>query len=124
MHVIKKVDRPRPARCATGPTKQDTTQALGEDIDRDVSYALQQVVQHGTGTNAQALGRPAAGKTGTATNDDGPRLLVVVRRATPRSSSTAVMYVRGDGNDQLDDGCAAPVRPYFGADYPTETWTA
>ena len=29
---------------------------------------MQQVVQVGTGTAALALGRPAAGKTGTATN--------------------------------------------------------
>ena len=39
--------------------------------DSDVSYALQQVVSDGTGTAALALGRPAAGKTGTATNGDG-----------------------------------------------------
>ena len=44
---------------------------IAEDIDRDVSYALQQVVKSGTGTAALALGRPAAGKTGTATNDKG-----------------------------------------------------
>ena len=50
--------------------KQDQ-RVLPEDIDRDVSYALQQVVKNGTGKNALALGRPAAGKTGTATNADG-----------------------------------------------------
>ncbi|MBI2243172.1 MAG: penicillin-binding protein, partial [Nocardioides sp.] len=45
--------------------------ATGEDVAADTSYALQQVVANGTGRNALALGRPAAGKTGTATNDDG-----------------------------------------------------
>jgi membrane peptidoglycan carboxypeptidase len=44
--------------------------------------------------------------------------------------STAVMYVRGDGNDNLN--CVQPTGkrcqpgylvPYFGAEYPTKTWT-
>ncbi len=34
--------------------------------------------------------------------------------------STAVMYVRGDGDDQLDGWLPS----YFGADYPADTWTA
>ena len=33
--------------------------------------------------------------------------------------ATAVMYVRGDGDDQLDGWLPS----YFGADYPAETWT-
>ena len=33
---------------------------------------------------------------------------------------TAVMYVRGDGNDALNGYMPS----YFGADYPTRTWTA
>ena len=34
--------------------------------------------------------------------------------------ATAVSYTRGDGNDPLD----GYLDTYFGADYPTETWTA
>ena len=34
--------------------------------------------------------------------------------------STAVMYVRGKGNEQLDGWLPS----YFGGDYPAETWTA
>ena len=34
--------------------KPHTTQAVDPDINSDVSYAMQQVVLHGTGTNAQA----------------------------------------------------------------------
>ena len=33
--------------------------------------------------------------------------------------ATAVMYVRGDGNGQLDGWLPS----YFGGDYPAETWT-
>ena len=40
---------------------------LGPNVDAELTYALQGVIQHGTGT-AAAIGRPAAGKTGTAEN--------------------------------------------------------
>ena len=92
--------------------------ALPEDVDRDVSWALEQVVKKGTGQNALALGRPAAGKTGTATNDKGDVSSSWFVGYTPQLS-TAVMYVRGDGNDALNGYMPS----YFGADYPTRTWT-
>jgi membrane peptidoglycan carboxypeptidase len=105
--------------------KPHTTQAIKPDIDRDVSYALQQVVLHGTGANAQAIERPAAGKTGTATNDNGDVSSSWFVGYTPQLA-TAVMYVRGDGDNALNDwlppynGAAG----YFGAGYPTATWAA
>jgi membrane peptidoglycan carboxypeptidase len=105
--------------------KPHTTQAIRPDIDRDVSYALQQVVLHGTGANAQAINRAAAGKTGTATNDNGDVSSSWFVGYTPQLA-TAVMYVRGDGDNALNDwlppynGAAG----YFGAGYPTATWAA
>jgi membrane peptidoglycan carboxypeptidase len=105
--------------------KPHTTQAVRGDIDRDVSYAMQQVVLHGTGRNALALDRPAAGKTGTATDDAGDVSSSWFVGFTPQLA-TAVMYVRGNGNGALDNwlppynGAAG----YFGAGYPTATWTA
>src|SRR4029079_2994635 len=102
---------------------------LPEDVDRDVSYALQQVVKAGTGQNALSLRRPAAGKTGTATNADGNVSSSWFVGYTPQLS-TAVMYVRGDGNDNLncvekrgEDCTPGYLVPYFGAEYPTKTWT-
>jgi membrane peptidoglycan carboxypeptidase len=105
--------------------KPHTTEAIKPDIDRDVSYALQQVVLHGTGVNAQQIDRPAAGKTGTATNDNGDVSSSWFVGYTPQLA-TAVMYVRGDGDNALNDylppynGAAG----YFGAGYPTATWAA
>jgi penicillin-binding protein 1A len=43
------------------------TRVLSPNVDAQLTYALQGVVEHGTGT-AAALGRPVAGKTGTAEN--------------------------------------------------------
>ena len=105
--------------------KPHTTQAVDPDVNADVSYAMQQVVLHGTGTNAQAVGRPAAGKTGTATNNLNQVSSSWFVGFTPQMS-TAVMYVRGDGDNQLD-GWLPPYNGaagYFGAGYPTATWAA
>ncbi|HJQ05805.1 MAG TPA: transglycosylase domain-containing protein [Nocardioides sp.] len=96
-----------------------THRAVSADIDADVTYAMQQVVQHGTGTAALALGRPAAGKTGTATNGLNQVSSAWFAGFTPQMS-TAVMYVRGKGNEQLDGWLPS----YFGAVYPAQTWTA
>jgi len=116
VHVIDKVvDR-------NGETlwsyKQATKPAISKDVAADTSYALQQVVKGGTGTAALALGRPAAGKTGTATNGKDQVSSAWFVGYTPQLS-TAVMYVRGTGNEQLDGWLPS----YFGADYPAHTWT-
>ena len=73
----------------------------------------------GSGTAALALDRPAAGKTGTATNDDGDVSSAWFTGYTPQLA-TSVMYVRGKGNEQLDGWLPS----YFGGAYPAETWTA
>ena len=96
-----------------------TTRALPEDINSDVSYALQQVVEEGTGAPAQALGRPAAGKTGTSTDAKGNIAGSWFVGYTPQMS-TAVMYVRGDGNDPLN----GYLEPFYGSEYPAKTWLA
>ncbi len=100
-------------------SKQSTTQAVSKDVAADTSYAMQQVVTSGTGQAALALERPAAGKTGTATNGLDQVSSAWFVGYTPQLA-TAVMYVRGKGNGQLDGWLPS----YFGADYPARTWTA
>jgi membrane peptidoglycan carboxypeptidase len=102
--------------------RETSTRAFSPALTSNVTYALQQVIKAGTGQNALALGRPAAGKTGTATaNFKGTERVSSSWFVgyTPQLS-TAVMYVRGDGNDPLD----GYLNPFFGANYPTQTWTA
>jgi membrane peptidoglycan carboxypeptidase len=115
-YAIAKVTDDKGRKRYQAPTR--TPRVLADDLDRDVSYALQQVVKAGTGKNALTLGRPAAGKTGTATNEAGDVSSSWFVGYTPQLS-TAVMYVRGDGNDALNGYLPS----YFGADYPTRTWT-
>ncbi|MBJ7529730.1 MAG: penicillin-binding protein, partial [Nocardioides sp.] len=116
VHLIEKVVSPTGDDYEwDGPTRR----ALDEDIAADVSYTMEQTVLEGTGATASNLGRPAAGKTGTATNDDDEVSSAWFVGFTPQLS-TAVMYVRGDGDDQLDGWLPS----YFGSDYPTDTWLA
>ena len=68
---------------------------------------------------ALCVGRPAAGKTGTATNEDGDVSSSWFVGYTPQVA-TAVMYVRGKGNEALNGFLPS----YFGANFPTYTWRA
>ena len=83
------------------------------------SYALQQVVESGSGTAALALGRPRPARPAPrpTTRATCPR---PGSPATPRSWPPAVMYVRGEGDEQLEGWLPS----YFGGAYPAETWTA
>ena len=92
---------------------------VSADISSDVSYALQQVAAVGSGTNANTIGRPVAGKTGTATNDDGNIRSSWFVGYTPQLS-TAVMYVRGKGQAPLDGFMPS----FYGGDYPARTWAS
>ena len=116
--TIKQVSRSSDGKVLYKAPKA-TNRVLSEDISSDVSYALQDVVKNGTGQNAQALGRPAAGKTGTATNADGDVSSSWFVGYTPQVA-TAVMYVRGKGNEALNGFLPS----YFGANFPTYTWRA
>ena len=71
--------------------------AVSDDISRDVTYALSNVVEQGTGTTVRTLDRPVAGKTGTKDVDDDITSAWFVGY-TPQIS-TAVMYVAGDGGN-------------------------
>ena len=102
----------------------DETQ--GSDIAADVTYAMQQVVQSGSGFEALALGRPVAGKTGTATVSNGDVSSSWFTGFTPQLA-TSVMYVRGKGTGKLDGWLPASSDGrdgYFGGNYPAKTWTS
>ena len=126
-------------RLRTKPKQRDDV--FGPDSDQvtaDVIDAMRGVVENGTGRAARALGRPAAGKTGTAAvegtdPETGERRSYNVSAwfagFTPQLS-TAVAFYR--------DGVTRPTPPpaeitldgvggmetFFGSGYPTRTWTA
>ncbi|AEW95504.1 MULTISPECIES: transglycosylase domain-containing protein [Streptomycetaceae] len=99
-----------------------TKQAFDPAIAGNVTDALQAVVQEGTGTAAKALGRPAAGKTGT-TDDNKSAWFTGY---TPELATSIGMY-------RMDDHATNPtfLKMYgvggldkiYGASFPTQIWT-
>jgi membrane peptidoglycan carboxypeptidase len=96
--------------------KKQLKPAFDKKVTADVTDAMTQVVENGTGTGAQALGRPAAGKTGTTSDN----LAVWFDGFTPQLSA-AVGIFQGDGTKTIK---VKHGREVTGAGYPVDIWTA
>ena len=94
---------------------------MSADVADDVTFALSNVVENGTGRSVQTLSRPVAGKTGTNGVTVGDKDIVNSSWFVgyTKQISTAVMFVAGDaGTASLDDfrrpgtapSSAAPIR--------------
>ncbi|HSN06027.1 MAG TPA: penicillin-binding transpeptidase domain-containing protein, partial [Candidatus Angelobacter sp.] len=95
-------------------------QAFTPDIADTVNFALQKVVTDGTGKAALALGRPAAGKTGT-TNDNKSALFAGY---TPQLAAAVMLVKDGkDGNPVSMSGVGG-LRTVTGGSFPARIWTA
>jgi membrane peptidoglycan carboxypeptidase len=97
------------------------TRVFPKDVMADATFALQQVVQHGTGTEALKLGRPAAGKTGTAALRPDTTTSAWFVGFTPQLCA-AVDFYKGTGKADLDG--VGGLSTFFGGAYPARIWTA
>jgi membrane peptidoglycan carboxypeptidase len=90
-----------------------------QEIADNVNFALQQVVNVGTGTTALGLGRPSAGKTGTT--DDNMSAWYV--GYTPQLA-TAVMMAKSDkqGSMVTLEGTGG-LSSVTGGSFPAQIWT-
>ncbi|GAA1966414.1 transglycosylase domain-containing protein [Kitasatospora viridis] len=105
----------------SGFTKSTPKQVLDQAVADNITSVLQDVVQKGTGTKAQAVGRPVAGKTGTT--DKGTSAWF--DGYTPQLT-TAITMFREDPNHpglQSLTGTAG-FSEFAGGTLPTEIWTA
>ena len=139
LHVISEVKGPDGKVLFTDKSlDKQKKQAFPQDIARTVNFALQDVVTDGTGTGAKDLGRPVAGKTGTAGG------VAVEDRAKDKACggcmqgsatltswwtgytpqlSTAVVYRAGKtGESNLDP--YSDDKAFFGGNWPLKTWLA
>lgn len=121
IHVVKKVRDRAGNVLYSWNGRKNGRHAISEDIAADVTYAMQGVVQSGSGQKAQSIGRPVAGKTGTGTCTSAQHVCSSWFVGFTPQIATAVRYSRGNGEGKLDGGW---MPSYFGADYPTETWAA
>jgi len=96
----------------------NVTQTIDVDVTRDVTYALEQVVQRGTGTAARALDRPVAGKTGT--HED---LTAWFMGYTPQLSASVGFYKVDSKGKRLSLDGTGGMSTFFGGIVPTKMWT-
>ncbi|SMX70248.1 transglycosylase domain-containing protein [Brevibacterium linens] len=87
-------------------------------VGAETSYALSQVVQGGSGSYAQNLGRPAAGKTGTTDENRAAWF----SGYTPNLATSVVLYREVDGK-QLSIGAYGGRGEVTGGSFPVQVWT-
>ncbi|WP_309135943.1 transglycosylase domain-containing protein [Brevibacterium oceani] len=87
-------------------------------VGAETSYALQQVVNGGSGSYAQNLGRPAAGKTGT-TNENKAAWF---SGYTPNLATSVVLYREVDGKS-VSIGAFGGRGEVTGGSFPVQVWT-
>jgi membrane peptidoglycan carboxypeptidase len=103
-----------------GFTTPAPLRALPAEVADNVTDVLRGVIARGTGTKAQALGRAAAGKTGT-TDDYRSAWFVGY---TPQLATSVVLFKEDPKHPQLQSLIGVGgLQKVFGGDIPTEIWT-
>ncbi|MET9446055.1 transglycosylase domain-containing protein [Streptomyces cinerochromogenes] len=103
-----------------GFTKPKVSQAMPENVANNVTDTLENVIQNGTGQNARALGRRAAGKTGTT---DSNKSAWFVGYTQQLSTSVAMFRENPKDHELLSMNGTAGVDSIHGGDIPTLVWT-
>jgi membrane peptidoglycan carboxypeptidase len=118
LNLIKQVRTPDKA--TDYEMRVTVRQEFDEDVMDNVNFALQQVVNAGTGRTALALGRPSAGKTGTTDNN----MSAWYVGYTPQLA-TAVMMAKSDKNGNMVtlEGTGG-LSSVTGGSFPAQMWTA
>ncbi|MFF5310043.1 transglycosylase domain-containing protein [Streptomyces massasporeus] len=103
-----------------GFDKPRITQAMPEKVANNVTATLENVIQNGTGKNALALGRTAAGKTGTTDENKSAWFVGYTQQL-----STSVAMFREDPKSAklLSMNGTAGEESIHGGDTPTQVWT-
>jgi membrane peptidoglycan carboxypeptidase len=108
----------------TGPNKgvlyegqPQTQEVFSKDVMADVTYALKEVVNGGTGAAALSLGRPAAGKTGTSQSNASAWFSAY----TPQLAASVAMF-RDSASESLNG--IGGLNSVTGGTFPARIWTA
>jgi membrane peptidoglycan carboxypeptidase len=103
-----------------GFEKPKVTLAMPENVANNVTDVLENVIQNGTGQNAKALGRTAAGKTGTT---DQNKSAWFVGYTQQLSTSIAMFREDPKSSKLLSMNGTAGEDSIHGGDIPTSIWT-
>ncbi|MFE2064195.1 transglycosylase domain-containing protein [Streptomyces sp. NPDC059467] len=103
-----------------GFDKPKASRAMDENVANNVTDVLQNVIQNGTGQNAKALGRTAAGKTGTTDSNKSAWFVGYTRQL---ATSVAMFRENPKDAELLSMNGTAGVESIHGGDIPTSVWT-
>jgi membrane peptidoglycan carboxypeptidase len=108
----------------TGPNKgvlyeatPQTQEVFSKEVMADLTYALKSVVNGGTGAAALALGRPAAGKTGTSQSNASAWFSAY----TPQLAASVALF-RDSASESLNG--IGGLTSVTGGTFPARIWTA
>ena len=97
--------------------KPETREAFSAEVAADLTYALKSVVNGGTGAAALALGRPAAGKTGTSQSNASAWFSAY----TPELAASVALF-RDSASESLNG--IGGLTSVTGGSFPARIWTA
>ena len=100
--------------------KPEVTPAFAADIMADTTVAMQAVVERGSGSRAQAVGRPLAGKTGTTSDNKAAWF----NGFAPQLATAVGIYRPGPNGEELQMKNIAGYSEITGATLPVQVWTA
>jgi membrane peptidoglycan carboxypeptidase len=97
--------------------KPETQEVFSKEVMADLTYALKGVVTGGTGSAALALGRPAAGKTGTSQSNASAWFSAY----TPQLAASVALF-RDSASESLNG--IGGLTSVTGGTFPARIWTA
>ena len=97
--------------------KAQTQEVFSKEVMADLTYALKSVVNGGTGSAALALGRPAAGKTGTSQSNASAWFSAY----TPQLAASVSLF-RDSASESLNG--IGGLNSVTGGTFPARIWTA
>ncbi|CAN2230350.1 MrcB Membrane carboxypeptidase (penicillin-binding protein) [Candidatus Nanopelagicaceae bacterium] len=116
--------KPYMVASVTGPNKgvlyegkAQTQEVFSKEVMADLTYALKSVVNGGTGAAALALGRPAAGKTGTSQSNASAWFSAY----TPQLAASVALF-RDSASESLNG--IGGLTSVTGGTFPARIWTA
>jgi membrane peptidoglycan carboxypeptidase len=116
--------KPYMVASVTGPNKgvlyegkAQTQEVFSKEVMADLTYALKSVVNGGTGSAALALGRPAAGKTGTSQSNASAWFSAY----TPQLAASVALF-RDSASESLNG--IGGLTSVTGGTFPAKIWTA
>ncbi|MDO4900665.1 transglycosylase domain-containing protein [Actinomyces sp.] len=116
-HIVDTVTNSAGSVAYTG--SKDGEKVFSDDVMADSTYAMQQVVNAGSGTTALELGRPVAAKTGSSSDNKSAQFVGY----TPQIATAVTLYQTGE------DGSEESITPWgyygeiTGSTYPADIFT-